>query len=138
MQDSTGRSTEIETICLDDFADDVVTFEKGIFVKIDVQGAEALVVEGARRLLARPSVGMLLEFWPEAVTRSGVDPGEFLRSLEQSGFLIHEVGGGTCRPRVLGSRDVLEACRTGPELWMNLLLTKTRRGLAAEGTGQRG
>jgi FkbM family methyltransferase len=58
-------------------------------LKIDVQGYEAKVVDGARHTIERsPKCIIMLEFWPEGLMRSGSDPGYFLRQLREMGFAL--------------------------------------------------
>lgn len=56
-------------------------------IKIDVQGAEALVLAGMRDLLDRHrSVEILLEFWPAGLRRFGTDPIELVEAWRELGF----------------------------------------------------
>ena len=60
-------------------------------MKVDVQGAEALVVEGGRRLLALPRITALMELWPEALARARADAERLLVDLEGLGFHFEDV-----------------------------------------------
>ena len=63
------------------------------FIKIDVQGAEAQVVRGAKGLLAASSDCVLMtEFWPYGLARSGADGLEYLQLLQELGFRLYELG----------------------------------------------
>lgn len=70
-------------------------------VKIDVEGAEALVFEGMTQLLARsPNVCVLMEFSPGQLARAGTEPAGFLKSLSNAGWeiaLIDDEAGTPCR-----------------------------------------
>lgn len=61
------------------------------FLKLDVQGAELLVLKGAEGLLrASPRLGILFEFWPYGLSRVSGDPMDLPRFLEERGFtLLH-------------------------------------------------
>ena len=74
LRTPTGRFVDVDAVPLDRFVDEARAFEAGVVVKVDVQGAEALVVEGARDLLGLPGVTVFLEFWPEALERAHADP----------------------------------------------------------------
>jgi FkbM family methyltransferase len=127
IRNSSGRSVEAETVRLDDFAEEAGAFDAGILVKVDVQGAEALVVEGGRRLLALPQVTAFLELWPEALARSNADAARLLADLEGLGFRFEDVETPEAERRPLRPADILETCRRHTQSWMNLLLTKPVR-----------
>jgi FkbM family methyltransferase len=81
-------TSEVESISLDAFLDG-----RGIddvdFVKIDVEGAEPLVLAGMRNTLARsPRMAMLVEHNPVALRAGGTEPDAFARSLESAGFRL--------------------------------------------------
>ena len=62
------------------------------FIKIDAEGAEPLVLAGAKALLARsPDVEILLEFGP-AFWPSVEDARAFLEGVQQDGFRIRRLG----------------------------------------------
>ncbi len=127
VRNSSGRSVEAETVRLDDFADEARAFEAGVLVKVDVQGAEGLVVEGGRRLLALPKVTAFMEFWPEALARAQADAARVLADLENLGFRFEDIESPEAKRRSLRPAEILETCRGPTQSWMNLLLTKPVR-----------
>lgn len=124
VRTSSGRSVDVETVFLDRFADEASAFGAGVLVKVDVQGAEALVVAGAQRLLGLPNVTLFLEIWPEALERARADAGRLLASLEDLGFRFEDVEAPESARRALRPAEILETCRARTQNWMNLLLTK--------------
>ncbi len=54
-----------------------------VVMKIDVQGAEHLVLAGGRKTLARTTM-LVIEYWPYGIRRLGGDPDAVLRSLCES------------------------------------------------------
>jgi FkbM family methyltransferase len=67
-------------------------------VKIDVQGAEALVFAGMRdTLTANHDIRLLTEFWPWGIAQAGGDPSRLLRSFRDLGFSIYELVGDSRR-----------------------------------------
>ncbi len=63
------------------------------FIKIDVQGAEAQVIRGAKGLLAASGDCVLMtEFWPYGLARCGADGLEYLQLLQELGFRLYELG----------------------------------------------
>jgi FkbM family methyltransferase len=124
VRTSSGRSVDVDAVTLDGFAGEASGFSAGVLVKIDVQGAEALVVAGGRGLLALPGVAVFLELWPVALERAQADPAGLLADLEGLGFSFEDVGVPERDRRPLRPAEILEACRTRSQAWMNLLLTK--------------
>lgn len=60
-------------------------------LKLDVEGAEPLILRGARRLLqSNANIRLILEFDPDQV-RAVQHPRGFLESLSQLGFQIHRI-----------------------------------------------
>lgn len=51
-------------------------------IKVDVQGFEPFVIRGMSAWLAQNEVTLVMEFWPYAMRRAGVDPLLFLKELE--------------------------------------------------------
>lgn len=127
VRTSSGRSVEVATVLLDGFAGEAREFEAGVLVKVDVQGAEALVVEGAHELLALEKVTVFLEVWPEALSRAGADAAQLLAGLEGLGFRFEDVEVPENERRPLSPAEILETCRRRTQSWMNLLLTKPAR-----------
>ncbi|MCI0330811.1 MAG: FkbM family methyltransferase [candidate division Zixibacteria bacterium] len=83
-------SLEIESVRLDDFFRD---YEGKIdFIKMDIEGAEALALEGMAELLAKNgTLKLATEFWPSALKAAGTDPGKYLSSLVEAGFVLLEI-----------------------------------------------
>jgi FkbM family methyltransferase len=124
VRTSSGRSAEVETVPLDRFADEARTFDAGVLVKVDVQGAEALVIEGMPRLLALPRIKLLLELWPEALERAGADAGRLLAGLESLGFTFEDLEASNAECQPLSPAGVLAACHGRSQAWIDLLVRK--------------
>jgi len=84
-------SIEVEMLTLDNFFENVVKNNKIDLVKIDTQGAEGLVIEGAEKTLRNNSLKILMEFWPTGVTNVGTDPIKLLQKLLDYGFKINYI-----------------------------------------------
>ncbi|HEU4619396.1 MAG TPA: hypothetical protein VFV10_15265 [Gammaproteobacteria bacterium] len=64
-------------------------------VKIDVEGAEPLVINGLQRTLAEhPEAVLVFEFSPSYVESFGVDPRAFLADLQGRGYSIARIDEG--------------------------------------------
>jgi FkbM family methyltransferase len=62
------------------------------FVKIDVEGAELLVLQGMQSILRRPCPPILLvEVFPDWMTDFGYHPGDLLKFLHQFGYIFYYV-----------------------------------------------
>jgi FkbM family methyltransferase len=83
-----GGAVEVETISLDDFFEKEVKEGHVDFIKIDVEGAEGLVMEGAEKVLKSEKLKMLMEFWPHGLKNTGTDPLKLLEKLQSYGFNI--------------------------------------------------
>jgi len=57
------------------------------FLKVDVEGAEPLVLRGARRAIeANPQIKVVMEWSPGQIRSAGTDPGTFLQEIEKMGL----------------------------------------------------
>lgn len=80
----------VGVVKIDDFLD---FYKKPVnFIKMDIQGAEGLVLRGMRNLLARNmELKIVMEFVPKMLTMSGVDPRIVLEELLSGGFELREI-----------------------------------------------
>ena len=61
-------------------------------MKIDVQGAEGLVLDGATRILKdNERIKIFLEFTPELITQSGQSPIQIVKKLRDLGFTMMDI-----------------------------------------------
>lgn len=62
------------------------------FIKIDVEGAEPLVIRGARKIFeASPKVTIVMEWSPGQIQSVGIDVQEFLRELDEIGLTAFDI-----------------------------------------------
>jgi len=100
-----GETVEADTL-------DNICRQHGIdsvsFIKIDVQGAEAKVMRGARGVLrASRDCILMTEFWPYGLARCGADALDYLEMLRDLGFHLYQLS---------GNQGTLTAIRTPREL----------------------
>jgi FkbM family methyltransferase len=132
---STGKGLEpvrIETAVGDDLLADLG--RPVSLVKIDVEGAEPLVLEGLRNTLARnPSARVFFEFWPRFLRSFGVDPRGFLEGLERQGFSLSVVDTDA---RTITERAAPEIVNIGDKSLsaLNLLAVRTEPAVVAPET----
>jgi len=80
------RTTEVKCIAIDSYFKNKETVD---LVKIDIQGYEYYALMGMRKTIERSkNVAIFSEFWPYGLKKSGVDPGDFIRFLEEMGFKV--------------------------------------------------
>jgi len=99
---------EVPVTSLDDFfAGSGVAVD---LIKLDTQGAEGLVLEGAQSLLAQPQLTIVSEFWPAGLRSLGTDPAEFLRQLRDRGFKLAWLDERTGEVGPAADADVIAEC----------------------------
>jgi FkbM family methyltransferase len=90
---SENKSTkwiEVETVSLDNFFKGKKI--KIDFIKMDIEGAEFLALQGMKRILKEsPKMKMMVEFNPSMLKKAKAEPEEFLNSLSQTGFKIYQI-----------------------------------------------
>jgi FkbM family methyltransferase len=87
----TEGTTEVTTVTLDSFLSDR-GIENVDFVKIDVEGAEPLVLAGMTNTISRsPRVSMLVECNPQALACAGASANDLLDNLRQMHFAVRKV-----------------------------------------------
>jgi FkbM family methyltransferase len=85
--DDQRRAIQIPAITVDDYfaglSDEIA------FIKMDVQGAEAKVLTGMKRLLEEtPKCQMLFEFWPKGISDAGDEAEQALARLTRNRFSL--------------------------------------------------
>ncbi len=110
-----SRSLEVSATTLDDFVD--AENLRVDFIKMDVQGAEGLVLEKSTKTFARFPVKILMELWPAGLRRMRTDPRELLDSL--SHFFSFQIVGDPLEPA-----DPSEILRKAGHHYLNLFLEK--------------
>jgi FkbM family methyltransferase len=124
--DAVSSAAEVSVVSLDDeAADDRYDSRRIDVVKIDVQGYEAKVVEGAVNLIERDQPFLAFEYNPSQLDAAGSDPEAFLGSLVDSDYglyvadeFLHVFGRG-------GPEDIHRWCITekpnGPSGFVNVI-----------------
>jgi FkbM family methyltransferase len=84
-----ARYVDVPGVSLDE---DLKEIEKVNVIKMDVQGAECLALQGMQGLLSRsPNVCIFCEFWLEGIQKSGCDPKQFMVILENLGLHVYQI-----------------------------------------------
>jgi FkbM family methyltransferase len=120
----TGGSEKVRTVTLDSFVSDHSLTGRITAIKIDVEGWEKHVLDGARQLFAAPDAPVLIiEFTEEAAQLAGSSCDALYRSLERLGYSMFTVGATP--------ESVVAFARRDPFPQVNLLATKTPNALRA-------
>ncbi len=121
-RDSGG--VEVEAITLDSFVQQ--NSVRVDFIKIDIQGAEGLFLQGAKSVLSSQNPQILMEYWPFGLENLGSDPKEVWRSFEELGYEISVINELEGRIEKLGVSEALARCseRAFGRGHINLLLRK--------------
>jgi FkbM family methyltransferase len=110
---------DVELVTLDD---ELAGRDRPVdMVKMDIQGAEPLALEGmAATMAAHPPRKMLLEFWPHGLVGMQRDPRAFIELLRGAGYHVAEIG----TDHEVDTDSLL--VRLTPENldWVNLMVTR--------------
>jgi len=86
------RTIDVRTVVVDDLLDEQLGDVAVDLVKMDIEGAESLALDGMTRLLAgNERLLLFTEFWPLGIQRGGHTPREFLERLTAAGFAIRHL-----------------------------------------------
>jgi len=98
--DESSQSIDVQTTTLDKyFANSGYSVD---LLKIDAEGAEPAILDGARELLAaNPDIAILTEYNPKLIQQLGYSPEEYLQKLAAMGFQF------TCLDEVTQSTELL-------------------------------
>lgn len=103
-------SVMVKTVRLDDLFPDPLSSVD--FVKMDIQGAEAIAFQGMRNLVSTSrAITVLMEFWPEGISKSGMEPKAYLDDLVKSGFHLYVIDDEGQASNPVSPQEVLEKCR---------------------------
>ncbi len=83
---NTNKFIEVEKITLDSFYKSMGENNEIDFIKIDVEGAERLVVKGGEKLLKENDIMIIMEFIPFHIRNLGASPEKLLSLLMGFGF----------------------------------------------------
>jgi FkbM family methyltransferase len=121
-----GGFLEVETLTLDDFFENTVGSNKVDLIKMDTQGAEGLIIDGAEKVLRSNDLRIVMEFWPYGLRNIGSDPAELLYKLEDYGFKIKLVEKADQNPKSVKRMRIIEVCENmmNGQGYVNLLLEK--------------
>jgi len=99
-------------------------FERADLLKLDVQGSEGLVFDGAKAMFTRNPVRVFMEYWPCGLRRMGTDPTGLLCMLvEECRFVMSWIDEE--QSRLIRFIDPVEVtARCGDSGYLNLVLER--------------
>lgn len=86
-----ARALTVSSLTLDTFVRKEGAIQPDV-IKIDVQGAEMLVLAGAHEVLSHRPLKIFFEFWPFGLQHLGTQPIELLEFLIAKGFALRPLG----------------------------------------------
>ena len=99
-------------------------------IKLDVQGAEALVIRGMSEVLKdSPKLIVFSEFWPKGLSRCGMRASDYLQFWRKAGFDVFEVVGTHRLSRVDDDEGLERRC--GASGYTNLIFSRDSNRLAS-------
>jgi len=114
------ESESVQVITLDGLCD-LHGITRIDFMKMDVQGMEKRVLDGAKTILQKStSCIILMEFWASGIERAGDSPASIFELLENLGFHIDEPVGGKLLP--IRAEEAIR--RTQGRKYMNIVARK--------------
>jgi FkbM family methyltransferase len=100
---------EVEQVTLDGLYRAGQLGKKIDFIKIDVQGAEELVVKGARSVIQKNKPTIVMELEPKRLRNMGSDALPLLRGFETWGYTIRAIESDADLPRTASLEDIVFA-----------------------------
>ena len=95
---------DVNTISLDEYFSD--SGQRIDFIKMDIEGAEMLVLQGMSRVLDRnPNIKIVFEFCPYFLVRSSADPRALLSLLLERGFTLFNIDENATSIKKINSVD---------------------------------
>ncbi len=121
-----SEQIEVETITIDNFINK--STEVGV-IKMDIEGAEALALQGMVETIARsPHLSLFTEFAPRGIRMSGYSPVGFVKCLQDLGFRVFVIDEQNRRLYEVGPLSEIELLieyAENREGYVNLFCTKS-------------
>ena len=96
-----------------DTLDNVLNGVAPSVMKMDVQGAEGLVMKGASKTLKKSPQRMTVEFWPTGLKNMGTDPMELLNIFSNEGFCYYFINHRNGKLEKVEKEEIIPLCEKG-------------------------
>ena len=111
----TKQVQQVQMFTLDAICE-ISAIDRISLLKIDVEGAELLVIRGAKDLLRSKRIkSILFEFIVEFIEDLDEDPHDLVRTLIEAGFALHAIASDGAIGRQLDPAAVVDERRVAPE-----------------------
>jgi len=110
----------VETVDLDSYFKDLHVD----FIKMDAQGAEGFIIDGAEKIL-KGELQIIMEFWPRGLKNAGTNPLNLLYKIEKAGFEINLIENGSAHSVKISELMKIYNSKKGCEDHVNLLLKRS-------------
>jgi FkbM family methyltransferase len=108
-------SVQVDVVTVDDLCAARLGDRMPTVLKIDVEGWEWEVLDGAREVLDRARPTIWLEYWPDGIRANGHDPGEVLDLFDAYGYSVSAHDLVIESPVALTGRELIEYCDRAAE-----------------------
>lgn len=116
-----GGKIKLQSVCLDT---QLSHLDHVDVVKIDVEGAEPLVLHGMKKIISKnPGIRIIMEFAPSNLKRGGIDPSNFINSIHAMGLDIQVIDEGSGKVLDISKEELCKAFS------VNLLLRRNTAGM---------
>ena len=90
--DSTVNKIEVQVVTVDDYLERNVGNLKVDFIKMDIEGSESRAIKGMKKVLdLNKHIVLMTEFWPNGFKEDKKNPRDFIETLHQLNFKIHNI-----------------------------------------------
>lgn len=114
------KSVDIDLVTIDNF---LKLDSKIDFIKMDIQGAEALAIKGMFQLLQKDKPTVIMEFWPHRIKRLGIEPKEMLQDLQNIGYGFQDIEEHHKKIVSITAEELLNKYPDETELATNIICT---------------
>lgn len=110
------KRIKVKTVSLDNHVGNLPHID---VVKIDVEGAERLVIKGMKNIINNnPGIKIIMEFGPSNLLRGGTNPGKFIQAIRKLDLVIKSIDEGSGELMAISDDDLVNVFSR------NILLTK--------------
>lgn len=103
------KSYKVKSITLNDYFKN----SKVDFIKMDIQGAELLALEGAMKIIARCKPLLIIEYWPYGIVQLGRKPEELFAILEKMKYQIMLINQSNGKLESINKKNLLAKSSSG-------------------------